>query len=244
MTNHFDENMKIIDTDSLEKTEQDLANKFISYNDTVLEIGGRYGTVSTIINKKLKIKKNQVVIEPDPTVLQALEINKKNHGCEFQIETGVVSNKKQSLVQDGYGTRLLDNVDTANEGDVKSMTYRELKNKYNLKFNTLVVDCEGCFLNVLESIGDDITEIEKIILEKDQAHLCDYNKIEDILKKNNFTKIIDAFHSVYIRNNVSNLTNNVSNNTSNFKPSFYKSIGIAFIGFMVFLIILSILRKR
>ena len=54
---HFNENMEIIDTESLEKTEQDLADKFISYNDIVLEIGGRYGTVSTIINKKLKLIK-------------------------------------------------------------------------------------------------------------------------------------------------------------------------------------------
>ena len=203
---HFNENMEIIDTESLEKTEQDLADKFISYNDIVLEIGGRYGTVSTIINKKLKLKKNHFLVEPDQSVLKAIEINKKNHGCEFKIETGVISDKKQTLVQDGYGTRLInDNDPNEDNVQVNYMTYRELKNKYKLTFNTLVVDCEGCFLNVLESIGDDISEIEKIILEKDQPDLCDYKKIEDILKFNNFCKVIDGFHSVYTRNCNNNL---------------------------------------
>jgi len=46
-----------IDTEHIEKPEQDLAKKYIKKNDIVLELGARYGTVSCIINSKLNNKK-------------------------------------------------------------------------------------------------------------------------------------------------------------------------------------------
>lgn len=45
-----------VDTDKIEKPEQDLANKYILENDVVLELGARYGSVSCTINNKLKNK--------------------------------------------------------------------------------------------------------------------------------------------------------------------------------------------
>jgi hypothetical protein len=49
-----DQNGYKIDINKLEKTEQDLANQYIEENDIVLELGARYGSVSCIINSKLK----------------------------------------------------------------------------------------------------------------------------------------------------------------------------------------------
>lgn len=61
-----------IDINSIEKAEQDLAKKYILENDVVLELGARYGSVSCIINSKLNNKNNQVVVEPDERVWEAL----------------------------------------------------------------------------------------------------------------------------------------------------------------------------
>ena len=70
-----DENGKVIDINAVEKVEQDDAEKYIQSDSVVLELGGRYGTVSAIINKKLKDPTNHVVVEPDQTVWASLEKN-------------------------------------------------------------------------------------------------------------------------------------------------------------------------
>ena len=68
-----DENDKDIDTNALEKPEQYLAEIYIPKDATVLEMGARYGTVSCVINKRLKDPTKQVSVEPDERVLKALE---------------------------------------------------------------------------------------------------------------------------------------------------------------------------
>ena len=196
---HYDENNNIIDTDLYETTEQIDAKEYIRSHDVVLELGARYGTVSTIINNLLDNKKNHVVIEPDSTVLNALQKNRNNHNCEFEIFTGVITNKNNLKInQNGYGTYISE--DSNNHEDIESITYQNFCKKYNLDFNTLVVDCEGCFGDVLDSIGDDITNFDKILIELDQPHLCNYENIDKQLSKH-FYKIKSGFHSVYINKN-------------------------------------------
>ena len=78
------------------------------------------------------------------------------------------------------------------------LSYKELCKKYNLKFNTIVADCEGCLLDVLESIGDDIKYIDKILYENDERNPESYEKIKKILDKH-FKPIVLGFHSVYIK---------------------------------------------
>ena len=74
-----------VDIANLEIIEQKLAFLFVQENDCVLELGARYGSVSCIINSKLKCKTNQVVVEPDDRVWDALERNKIANKCEFHI---------------------------------------------------------------------------------------------------------------------------------------------------------------
>ena len=85
---------ELIDNKKVEKIEQVFAEKYIKANDVVLELGARYGTVSGAINSKLKIKTNQVSVEPDCLVWDALEANKKRNNCGFHIVKGFLSKKK------------------------------------------------------------------------------------------------------------------------------------------------------
>jgi len=87
----------LVNIEHIEKVEQDLANKYILEDDIVLELGARYGSVSCTINSKLKNKYNQVVVEPDERVWNALEKNKNSNNCEFNIVKGFISNKKLDL---------------------------------------------------------------------------------------------------------------------------------------------------
>ena len=68
----LDQHGNKINTDIMEIHEQHLARQFIEETDVVLELGARYGSVSCIINSKLNVKTNQVVVEPDERVWNAL----------------------------------------------------------------------------------------------------------------------------------------------------------------------------
>jgi precorrin-6B methylase 2 len=106
-----------INTNVIEHDEQQIANKFISQNDIVLELGARYGSVSCIINSKLNNKYNQVVVEPDKRVWDALEQNRERNNCKFNIVKGFISNKKLDLTNldcchGGYGATFIENEKT------------------------------------------------------------------------------------------------------------------------------------
>ena len=188
-----------VDVEHIEKNEQDLANYFILENDIVLELGARYGSVSCIINSKLNNKKNQVVVEPDDRVWDALEKNKVNNNCEFNIVKGFISNKKLDLTNldvclGGYGSTFIESNDTK----IPSYSLDEITNKYNLKFNVLVADCEG-FLEVFFDENPFFYDnLRLIIFEADYSEKCNYDKIRNKLREKKFNEIIGGYQNVWI----------------------------------------------
>jgi FkbM family methyltransferase len=191
---------KKVNTERLEVREQELANQYILENDVVLELGARYGSVSCIINSKLNNKKNQVVVEPDDRVWDALETNKKTNQCEFNIVKGFISNKKLDLTNldcyfGGYGSTFIENNDTK----IPSYPLDEIINKYGLTFNVLVADCEG-FLEVFFDENPNFYDnLRLIIFEADYPEKCNYDKIKKTLSEKKFSKVLEGHQNVWIR---------------------------------------------
>jgi FkbM family methyltransferase len=190
----------LVDINNIEKHEQDLANEYILEDDIVLELGARYGSVSCIINSKLNNKNNQVVVEPDERVWNALEKNKNSNNCAFNIVKGFISNKKLDLTNldcwlGGYGATFIENEKTL----IPSYSLDEIKNKYNLNFNVLVADCEG-FLEVFFDENPDFYDnLRLIIFEADYAEKCNYDKIKNKLIEKKFNKILEGLQNVWIK---------------------------------------------
>jgi len=189
-----------VDIEHVEKPEQDLVSKYILENDVVLELGARYGSVSCIINSKLNNKNNQVVVEPDNRVWNALEKNRINNNCEFNIVKGFISNKKLSLTNldvclDGYGATFVEDSNTK----IPSYSLNEIMNKYNLKFNVLVADCEGFLEVFFDENPEFYNNLRLIIFEADYAEKCNYDKIKNNLRKNNFKKLLEGYQNVWVR---------------------------------------------
>lgn len=191
---------KLVNTNKMEKPEQDLAKQYIKENDIVFELGARYGSVSCIINSKLKCKTNQVVVEPDERVWEALEKNKKANKCDFHIVKGFVSPKKLGLTNldnwfGGYGATYI----VQDDSTIPSYTMDDIQQKYNLKFNVLVADCEG----FLEQFFDDnptlYETLRLVIFEADYEDKCNYAKIRDTLKEKGFTEKLKGHQNVWIR---------------------------------------------
>jgi FkbM family methyltransferase len=188
-----------VDIENIERPEQELVKQYILENDVVLELGARYGSVSCIINSKLNNKKNQVVVEPDDRVWNALEQNKNNNNCEFNIVKGFISNKKLDLINldvcSGYGATFIETNDTK----IPSYSLDEITNKYNLQFNVLVADCEG-FLEVFFDENPNFYDnLRLIIFEADYGEKCNYDKIKNKLIEKKFNNILDDHQNVWIK---------------------------------------------
>lgn len=195
-----DQNGNSINIARIEIVEQDLAKQYIEENDVVFELGARYGSVSCIINSKLKCKTNQVVVEPDERVWEALERNKKANNCEFHIIKGFVSAKKLSLTNldcylGGYGSTYI--VD--NDSTIPSYTIEEIIEKHNLSFNVLVADCEGFLELFFDENPTFYDTLRLIIFESDYPEKCNYEKIRDTLKEKGFTEKLRDSQNVWIK---------------------------------------------
>jgi FkbM family methyltransferase len=181
----FDENNNMINTNAIEIDEQEQARKYIRPEAIVLELGARYGTVSCIISKKLTNPMNLVVVEPDKTVWDVLENNMKRNNCNFNIVKGVISNKKVSTKNSGYSTATVSN----NSSDLPNFSLEEIEKKFNLKFDTLVADCEGCLPNFFNENPKLYNQLKMIIIEHDISSETDYEILTTKFKENNFVEI-------------------------------------------------------
>jgi len=195
-----DQDNKSINIFKFEVIEQNLAYLYIQKDDVVLELGGRYGSVSCVINHKLTNKKNHVVVEPDKRVWNALKRNKKENDCYFNIVKGFISNKKLSLINlddwyGGYGATSIED----NQSDIPSYTLNEIKQKYNLQFNVLVADCEGFLEVFLDENPELYDEIRMCIFEADKTEYCNYDKIRDIFREKGFNEILGGHQNVWIK---------------------------------------------
>ena len=182
-----------IDISTTESEEQKQAEQYIEPDSVVLELGARYGTVSCIINKKLNNKYNQVSVEPDSRVWHALESNKAANGCKFNILKGFVSKTNLEVVGEGYGATFKESSSTQS----KSYTVEDIEEQYDLKFNTLVADCEGCLEKLFDENPKFYKNLRLVLFEKDYPDKCNYNKIIEKFKANGFKQIVDGFHSVW-----------------------------------------------
>lgn len=173
----YDEKNNVINHVNTERTEQNIADKFIDSDDNVLELGTRYGTVSCLLARKA----NRVVsLDPDKSASDCAIQNAKTHRVHVDFIHGIVSKTPQKFNADSYGST----TDPAEESDIPIYTIEKLEKKFNINFNTLVADCEGCLEKVLDE--NDISKFKKITYETDQPHRCNYKKIKDLLESKRF----------------------------------------------------------
>ena len=69
------------------------------------------------------------------------------------------------------------------------MDYSQLKKKYNIDFDVIVVDCEGAFYYILQDFPEILDGIKTIIMENDYNDINHYNYVSNILKQNDFLNI-------------------------------------------------------
>jgi len=166
-----------------ELPEQKMVVRYLSGKEKVLEIGGNIGRNSLVIASILQDQKNLVTLESDMDIAKQLQENRDNNNYSFYIENSALSNKK--MIQREWDTKVSD-VLINGWNWVNTITFTELKNKYNIEFDTLVLDCEGAFYYILQDMPEILNGINLIIMENDYWDINHKLEINRVLLENNF----------------------------------------------------------
>jgi FkbM family methyltransferase len=170
-----------------EYPEQKMATKFLSGNEKVLEIGGNIGRNSLIIASILESNKNfdYVVLESDNNIANQLIENRNINNLNFIVESSALSKRK--LVQCGWDTIpseiLLDGYNWVN-----TITFEELKNKYKINFDTLIIDCEGAFFYIIMDMPEILNNISLIIMENDYHNINHKQYVDKKITESGFIR--------------------------------------------------------
>ncbi len=165
--------------------EQIMATTYLTGSEKVLEIGGNIGRNSLVI---ASIVKNDqfVCLESDTDIAKQLIENRDINGFTFHVESSALS--KNKLIQFGWNTIqsdiLLDGYKWVN-----IISFDEIKTKYNIEFDTLIIDCEGAFYYILQDFPEILAHIKTIIMENDYFILDHKLYVDQVLKKNKFQRI-------------------------------------------------------
>jgi FkbM family methyltransferase len=166
-----------------ELPEQKMVVRYLKGNEKVLEIGGNIGRNSLIIASILENNNNFLTLESDVNIAKQLTENRDLNNFNFHIENSALSNRK--LIQQGWNTIPSETLQDGYNW-VNTITLDELKSKYNIEFDTLVLDCEGAFYYILMDMPEILNNINLIIMENDYFDISKKNYIDEILIKNNF----------------------------------------------------------
>ena len=171
--------------------EQKMAVSYLTGDEKVLEIGGNIGRNSLVIGHILKQKNkdnsntnaNFVTLECDPNIANQLSENRNLNNMSFHIENSALSKRK--LIQKGWDT-IASEVLLDGYQEVKTISWEQLNNKYNIAFDTLLLDCEGAFYYILMDMPEVLNNITMIIMENDYYEIEKKQYVDSILKQNNF----------------------------------------------------------
>jgi FkbM family methyltransferase len=193
-----------------EYPEQIMAVKYISGNEKILEIGSNIGRNTLIMGYILKQQNSNklVSLECDTDNFEKLKHNRDINNFTFHIENSALS--KRNLIQKGWNT-IVSDVLIDGYKKVNCINLENLHKKYNIDFDTLVLDCEGAFYYILQDIPEIINNINLIIIENDYESILHKNYVDKILyskkfkvvysRSGGFGECSDNFYEVWKKEN-------------------------------------------
>jgi FkbM family methyltransferase len=140
-----------------------MAVKYLKGHEKVLEIGGNIGRNSCVIGRILN-HSDFVSLECDPLIAKQLIENRDLNHLTFHVENAALSKRK--LIQKGWDTMPSD-VLLDEYAWVPTITLTDLHEKYKIRFDTLVLDCEGAFYYILLDMPELLDNITLILMEND-----------------------------------------------------------------------------
>jgi FkbM family methyltransferase len=168
-----------------EYPEQMMAVRYLTGSEKVLEIGGNIGRNSLIIASILNSNNNNsfVTLESDTEIAKQLLHNKNQNNLNFFVENSALS--KRNLIQKSWDTIVSDELLDGYK-KVNIINFEQLREKYNIDFDTLVLDCEGAFYYILLDMPEILDNIKLIIMENDYLNESHKKYIDNVLREKGF----------------------------------------------------------
>lgn len=176
-----------------ELPEQLMVATYLDENATVLELGANIGRNTCIIATILKDDTRLVTLESNGDYISQLMDNRNNNGFNFHVVNAALS--KVKLIQAGWqSTTVRDLLGANTDPDylpqgyfwTNTITFEALQAKFNLVFDTLVIDCEGAIYQILNDDPGILRNIKTIIIENDFQTMDQYHYVTDMFLANKF----------------------------------------------------------
>lgn len=166
-----------------EYPEQLMSIKYLNKDAKVLEIGGNIGRNSIVISSILTDEKNLVVLESNPDYINQLIYNRNINNLHFNIENYALS--KIPLIQNYWNTMAKPTTGDIPSGwfEIKTITFDQIQTKYNIVFDTLVLDCEGAIYQILLDDETILKNIKMIIIENDFSNIEHKLYVDELFRK-------------------------------------------------------------
>lgn len=165
-----------------ELPEQFMICRFLPPTAKVLEIGTNIGRSSIVIASILEDDSQFVTLETCETDAYHACVNRDANGKKFHIVNAALS--LRPLYQSGMTCYT---EPKENAVSVRTCTLDDLHQQYNIVFDTLILDCEGAFYDILHDFPTILDNIRLIIIEND--YNCNHKKsvVNDFFTKHNFS---------------------------------------------------------
>ena len=146
--------------------------KYLSEKNKILEIGGDNLKTAFVLTQ---YKTNYLVkLEHDPELAKQMLHIKTSNNIRCHIENSILT-QRQLIHKNFYMYQ-----------NVNIITMKELSKKYDIVFDTLLLNCEDDFYYILQDVPEILNNITLIIMENRYNNISYKNYIDMVLKKNNF----------------------------------------------------------
>lgn len=189
--------------------EQAMVVNFLDPDARVLELGSNIGRNTLMISCILNDPRNLVTVECNPFFVELLRNNRYANRLDFHIEAGALSYRKLMQSTDncrfGSDAEAWEAIPAEELPDgyewIPTVTFADVETKYDLRFDTLVADCEGALFYILQDDPELLTNITTIILESDFRVVEQKWAVEQIFAEYGFERV----HSVALVPNLTEL---------------------------------------
>ena len=139
------------------------------------------------------------MLEANPNLIKWLETNKDENNCDFAIENSIISKNDNTIFHINKNIHSSSTKhESAKKINVRGIDIEGLEKKYDINFDTLVLDIEGGELDLFRNHMDRINKFENNffelhdfnskILTKEEGQEC-----ERLLEQNGFNQIIKTW---------------------------------------------------
>ncbi len=186
-----------IPTNAYLQHQYDIA-RYMPKEAKILEIGAGFGTISILINSILTNKKNHIVVEPNEKMWEALRKNKEITNSNFHIFEGALSSSDVILCNPLEAVeRAIFRIGISQAPHIPRFTYQEIIEKYEFEPDTLVMDCEGAFIEIFRDFPEILDHVTQIFIHWDAKYLPNDRMYRRLIIQKGFYERKEGMYSVY-----------------------------------------------